>query len=229
MPADENTALHLLRGANEEARRWRCRRHDHRHHGRVRTLRVPPRDRRAACPWPRREHEEGAPADARERPEPKAPPRFCHHHRQRSRRADLPQPRQGHRDQRAEPAVGSRHHLRHHRRRLRLSSCDPRRPFAACWRRSLRESDRWPPGHRWSRKVVGYALSRRIDARLALAASRAAIQGRDPPPGCIHHSDRGSQYATRPKPTELCWTSTVSSARWDGAAIRTTTPRPRAS
>jgi putative transposase len=48
----------------------------------------------------------------------------------------------------------------------------------------------------WSRKVVGYALSRRIDARLALAALRAAIQGRDPPPGCIHHSDRGSQYAS---------------------------------
>ena len=48
----------------------------------------------------------------------------------------------------------------------------------------------------WSRKVVGYALSRRIDARLALAALKAAIQGRDPPPGCLHHSDRGSQYAS---------------------------------
>jgi putative transposase len=48
----------------------------------------------------------------------------------------------------------------------------------------------------WSRKVVGYALSRRIDARLALAALRAAIQARDPPRGCVHHSDRGSQYAS---------------------------------
>lgn len=48
----------------------------------------------------------------------------------------------------------------------------------------------------WSRRVIGYALSRRIDARLALAALRAAIQARDPPPGCIHHSDRGSQYAS---------------------------------
>jgi putative transposase len=48
----------------------------------------------------------------------------------------------------------------------------------------------------WSRKVVGYALSRRIDARLAVAALKAAIQGRDPPRGCVHHSDRGSQYAS---------------------------------
>ena len=48
----------------------------------------------------------------------------------------------------------------------------------------------------WSRRVVGYALSRRIDARLAVAALQAAIQARDPPRGCVHHSDRGSQYAS---------------------------------
>jgi len=47
----------------------------------------------------------------------------------------------------------------------------------------------------WSRKVVGYAISRSIDARLALAALDAAVVGRRPPKGCIHHSDRGSQYA----------------------------------
>ena len=47
----------------------------------------------------------------------------------------------------------------------------------------------------WSRRVVGYAISKRIDARLALAALRTAIAARQPPPGCIHHSDRGSQYA----------------------------------
>jgi putative transposase len=47
----------------------------------------------------------------------------------------------------------------------------------------------------WSRRVVGYAISRRIDARLAIAALKAAISCRRPPPGCIHHSDRGSQYA----------------------------------
>ena len=41
----------------------------------------------------------------------------------------------------------------------------------------------------WSRRVVGWALSRRIDAELALAALEAAIAGRQPPPGCAHHSD----------------------------------------
>jgi len=47
----------------------------------------------------------------------------------------------------------------------------------------------------WSRRVVGYAIGRSIDARLALAALRAAIANRQPPPDCVHHSDRGSQYA----------------------------------
>ena len=47
-----------------------------------------------------------------------------------------------------------------------------------------------------SRKVIGYALSRKIDASLAVAALKAAIQARQPPAGCIHHSDRGSQYAS---------------------------------
>ena len=49
----------------------------------------------------------------------------------------------------------------------------------------------------WSRRIVGYALGRRIDARLTLAALAAAIEGRNPPVGCIHHSDRGSQYAAQ--------------------------------
>lgn len=47
----------------------------------------------------------------------------------------------------------------------------------------------------WSRRVVGYAISRSIDARLTIAALRTAIERRKPPPGCVHHSDRGSQYA----------------------------------
>ena len=47
----------------------------------------------------------------------------------------------------------------------------------------------------WSRKVVGYAISRNMDTRVTLAALKAAIATRRPSPGCIHHSDRGSQYA----------------------------------
>ncbi|MER9475876.1 IS3 family transposase [Mesorhizobium sp. M0520] len=45
----------------------------------------------------------------------------------------------------------------------------------------------------WSRKVVGYAIGRSIDARLTVAALKAATERRKPPPGCVHHSDRGSQ------------------------------------
>jgi putative transposase len=55
----------------------------------------------------------------------------------------------------------------------------------------------------WSRRVVGWALGRRIDADLALAALEAAVTARRPPPGCVHHSDRGSQYASEPYRTKL--------------------------
>ena len=48
----------------------------------------------------------------------------------------------------------------------------------------------------WSRRVIGYAISRSIDARVAATALKAAIRARRPPKGCIHHSDRGSQYAS---------------------------------
>jgi transposase InsO family protein len=47
----------------------------------------------------------------------------------------------------------------------------------------------------FSRRVVGYALSRRLDASLTLAALTTALEERRPSPGCIHHSDRGVQYA----------------------------------
>ena len=50
---------------------------------------------------------------------------------------------------------------------------------------------------RHSRKVIGWAISKRIDAELCLAALKSALQTRQPPPGCIHHSDRGVQYACR--------------------------------
>lgn len=46
----------------------------------------------------------------------------------------------------------------------------------------------------FSRKVIGWAISQHIDAALALAALRQAIETRKPVPGCVHHSDRGVQY-----------------------------------
>ncbi len=48
---------------------------------------------------------------------------------------------------------------------------------------------------RYSRKVIGWAISRRIDAELCVAALRSALDKRQPPARCIHHSDRGVQYA----------------------------------
>jgi transposase InsO family protein len=48
----------------------------------------------------------------------------------------------------------------------------------------------------FSRKVAGWALDDHLEARLAVAALDMAIAARDPPPGLIHHSDRGVQYAS---------------------------------
>lgn len=48
----------------------------------------------------------------------------------------------------------------------------------------------------YSRKVVGWAISKKIDQDLCLAALAMAIERRKPPRGLIHHSDRGVQYAS---------------------------------
>ena len=49
----------------------------------------------------------------------------------------------------------------------------------------------------FSRKVVGWALDRGLRARLPLYALERAIANRRPPPGLVHHSDQGVQYACR--------------------------------
>jgi len=48
----------------------------------------------------------------------------------------------------------------------------------------------------FSRKVVGWALNRTLASRLASTALEQAIAKRQPPPGLVHHSDRGVQYAS---------------------------------
>jgi putative transposase len=47
-----------------------------------------------------------------------------------------------------------------------------------------------------SRRVVGWALDRTLATRLPRCALEKAIAERQPPPGLVHHSDRGVQYAS---------------------------------
>ena len=47
----------------------------------------------------------------------------------------------------------------------------------------------------FSRKLVGWAMSDTMPQELTLAALHVALGWRDPAPGLLHHSDRGSQYA----------------------------------
>lgn len=47
----------------------------------------------------------------------------------------------------------------------------------------------------FSRKIIGWAVSKRLKRDLSLGALETAIKTRRPSPGCIHHSDRGFHYA----------------------------------
>lgn len=48
----------------------------------------------------------------------------------------------------------------------------------------------------YSRRVIGWAVSNRMKRDLAIRALKMAIALRRPPKGCIHHTDRGSQYCS---------------------------------
>jgi putative transposase len=48
----------------------------------------------------------------------------------------------------------------------------------------------------YSRRVIGWALGRTLEAKLAVSALRMAIDQRKPAAGLVHHSDRGVQYAS---------------------------------
>lgn len=49
----------------------------------------------------------------------------------------------------------------------------------------------------FSRRIVGLAMSDRMNNDLVIAALRQAYIHRQPDAGLIHHSDRGSQYTNR--------------------------------
>jgi putative transposase len=48
----------------------------------------------------------------------------------------------------------------------------------------------------YSRRVIGWALDRTLEDELTLSALRMALSRRVVEPGLVHHSDRGSQYAS---------------------------------
>jgi putative transposase len=55
----------------------------------------------------------------------------------------------------------------------------------------------------FSRRVIGWALGRTLEAGLAIAALAMALAGRKPELGLVHHSDRGVQYASHEYTTLL--------------------------
>jgi transposase InsO family protein len=75
----------------------------------------------------------------------------------------------------------------------------------------------------YSRRVIGWALDRTLEDELTLAALRMAMAHRVVQPGLVHHSDRGSQYASN-EYTDLLRNSgiDISMSRkanpWDNAA-----------
>jgi transposase InsO family protein len=48
----------------------------------------------------------------------------------------------------------------------------------------------------FSRRVIGWALERTLEDDLTIAALQMALKTRSPGPALVHHSDRGSQYAS---------------------------------
>ena len=55
----------------------------------------------------------------------------------------------------------------------------------------------------FSRRCIGWALQRTLEAALVLEALRMALTRRRPRPGLVHHSDRGVQYASHDYTAQL--------------------------
>lgn len=57
----------------------------------------------------------------------------------------------------------------------------------------------------FSNRIVGYAMSERMTSQLAIAALQDAVNKRGRVPGCVVHSDRGSQFRSRKFVESLAW------------------------
>ena len=73
----------------------------------------------------------------------------------------------------------------------------------------------------YSRRVIGWALHRTMEENLTLGALRMALSRRVIGPDLVHHSDRGSQYASGV--TRICSRKTVSPLVCRAKGIRGTT------
>ncbi len=76
----------------------------------------------------------------------------------------------------------------------------------------------------FSRRVVGWAMDHRIDRRLVLSALDMALTVRDPSEDLLHHSDRGSQYASddyrkRLKTAGITCSMSRKGDCWDNAVV----------
>jgi len=133
------------------------------------------------------------------------------------------------------------------KKRVRISTTDSKhnlpvapnlvdRNFSA-----ISPNDKWladityiPTGEGWlflaaildlcSRKIVGWAMRDHMRTKLPLAALMMAIQRQRPQPGLIHHSDRGSQYASHDYSDALAKAGMVQSMSrkgncWDNAPM----------
>jgi putative transposase len=74
-----------------------------------------------------------------------------------------------------------------------------------------------------SRRVIGWSLDRTLEDELTLAALRMALAHRIVQPGLVHHSDRGSQYASGDytdllKAQEIVISMSRKGNPWDNAA-----------
>ena len=75
----------------------------------------------------------------------------------------------------------------------------------------------------YSRRVIGWALDRTLEDELPLAALRMALTRRSVQPGLVHHSDRGSQYASNDytdllKAHQIAISMSRKGNPWDNAA-----------
>ncbi len=109
--------------------------------------------------------------------------------------------------------------LQGRRTRRKVSTTDSQHPFPVAPNLLNREFEAEAPNKKWvadityiptregwlylaavldlySRKIVGWGMSQQITADLVEDALRMALFERQPDPGLLHHSDRGSQYAS---------------------------------